>query len=135
MNALKIQRAIREQLIQHARQDAPLEACGYLAEKAGLVTAIFRLTNADASPEHFSFDPAEQFAAVRQMRAAGLRMRAVYHSHPATPARPSTEDLRLANDPDLSYVIISLAQSEPDVKSFIIRHGQITVEPLEIEEN
>lgn len=135
MNALKIQRAIREQLIQHARQDAPLEACGYLAEKAGLVTAIFRLTNADASPEHFSFDPAEQFAAVRQMRAAGLRMRAVYHSHPATPARPSAEDLRLANDPDLSYVIVSLAQSEPDVKSFIIRPGQITVEPLEIEEN
>lgn len=135
MSVLKIQRAIREQLIQHARQDAPIEACGYLAEKEGLVTAIFPLTNADTSPEHFSFDPAEQFAAVRQMRAAGLRMRAVYHSHPATPARPSAEDLRLANDPNLSYVIVSLAQSEPDVKSFVIRNGQISVEPLEIGEN
>jgi [CysO sulfur-carrier protein]-S-L-cysteine hydrolase len=135
MHALRIQRVIREQLTQHARQDAPIEACGYLAEKEGLVTAIFRMTNQDASPEHFSFDPAEQFAAVRQMRAAGLRMRAVYHSHPATPARPSAEDIRLANDPNLSYVIVSLAQDEPDVQSFIIRNAQVSVEPLEIEEH
>jgi proteasome lid subunit RPN8/RPN11 len=122
-----------EQLIQHALDEAPLEACGYLAEKDGIVTAVFRLRNVDASAEHFSFDPAEQFSALRQMRSAGIRMRAVYHSHPASPARPSAEDIRLAHDPSLSYVIVSLVQAEPDVKVFTIRSGEVTAEPLEIE--
>ncbi len=122
-------------MIQHARRQTPVEACGYLAEKEGVVTALFCLRNADASPEHFSFEPAEQFATLRQMRSAGVRMRAVYHSHPATAARPSVEDVRLANDPTLSYVIVSLAASEPDVKSFLIREGRVSLEPLVIEEN
>jgi proteasome lid subunit RPN8/RPN11 len=131
---LKIRRAVIEQLIEHARGDAPLEACGYLAERDGVAIALFRLRNVDASAEHFAFDPAEQFSVLRQMRSAGLRMRAVYHSHPASPARPSAEDIRLANDPGLYYVIVSLAQIEPDVKAFAIRGGEVSAEPLEIVE-
>ena len=132
---MNIKKSIVEQLIQHARADVPLEACGYLAEAGAVVTALFRMKNADASPEHFSFESAEQFAAVRQMRTAGVRLRAVYHSHPASPARPSPEDIRLANDPALSYVIVSLAGGQPEVKSFRIRDGQVAVEPLSIIED
>jgi proteasome lid subunit RPN8/RPN11 len=132
---VKIHRSIIKQMIQHAQADAPIEACGYLAGKDDIITAVFRLKNVDNSPEHFSFEPAEQFAAVRQMRAAGLRLRAVYHSHPATPAHPSQEDIRLANDPSLSYVIVSLVGAQPDVKSFRIRDGQAAVESLDIIED
>ena len=131
---LRIQRTILNQMILHARRQAPIEACGHLGEKDGVVTALFSLRNVDASPEHFSFEPAEQFATARQMRSAGVRMRAVYHSHPATAARPSAEDVRLANDPALSYVIVSLAAPEPDVKSFVIQDNQVSPEPLVIEE-
>jgi len=131
---VRIGQTVIDQLIAHARGDAPLEACGYLAARDGVVVALFRLRNVDASAEHFSFDPAEQFSALRQMRAAGLRMRAVYHSHPASPARPSAEDIRLAYDPALYYVIVSLAQAEPDVKAFAIRGGEVLAEPLEIVE-
>ncbi len=131
---MRIGQTVIDQLIAHARGDAPLEACGYLAARDGVVVALFRLRNVDASAEHFSFDPAEQFSALRQMRAAGLRMRAVYHSHPASPARPSAEDIRLAYDPALYYVIVSLAQAEPDVKAFAIRGGEVLAEPLEIVE-
>ena len=129
---MNIQRTVIEDLIRHARSQAPIEACGYLAQKDETVTAAFPMRNADASPEHFSFDPAEQFTVVRRMRTAGLRLRAVYHSHPATPARPSAEDIRLANDPAISYVIVSLAGPRPDVKSFQIRNGQAAPEPLTI---
>jgi proteasome lid subunit RPN8/RPN11 len=120
------------EVITHARQDAPIEACGYLAEKDGEAGRVFRLTNVDASPEHFSLDPKEQFAAVRQMRAEGYRLRAVYHSHPASPARPSQEDIRLAFDPSLSYVIVSLAGAQPDVRSFTIRNGVVTPEEIDV---
>ncbi len=129
---MKIRQSIIDHLVQHAQADAPVEACGYLAEADEVVTAIYRLKNVDNSPEHFSFSPAEQFAAVRQMRTAGQRLRAVYHSHPATPARPSQEDILLANDPALIYVIVSLAGHKPDVKSFRIRDGQVTAELLTI---
>jgi proteasome lid subunit RPN8/RPN11 len=132
---VNIKHSVIQQLIQHAQCEAPIEACGYLAEKEGVVTAAFRMKNVDASPEHFSFEPAEQFAAVRQMRSGGMRLRAVYHSHPATPARPSQEDIRLANDPSLSYVIVSLAGTQPDVKSFQIRDSQVVLEALNILED
>lgn len=132
---MNIKASVINELISHARAEAPVEACGYLAGSDDLVTTAFRLRNVDASPEHFSFEPAEQFAVVRRMRAEGVRLKAVYHSHPATPARLSQEDIRLANDPSLSYVIVSLAGAVPDVKSFRIRDGHFEPETLHITED
>ena len=129
---LKIKQEIIDRIAEHGRQEAPLEACGYLAEKDGLVCRHFELTNIDRSPIHYSMDPAEQFATVRDCRAQGLAIKAVYHSHPETPARPSAEDIKLAYDPSLSYVIVSLAEPVPTIKSFIIKNGAVQQEPLEI---
>ena len=132
---LKIKQEIVDKLIAQGRTEAPLEACGYLAEKDGVVCQHFELTNIDKSPVHFSMDPAEQFAALNECRNLGLKIRAVYHSHPETPARPSDEDIRLAYDPSLSYVIVSLAETPPSIKSFIIQKGVVAPEPLEIVKN
>lgn len=116
--SLTVSRAALAEMIAHARADLPNEACGYLGEKGGVVGRVIRLTNADASPEHYSLLPAEQFAAVQALRSEGFVLRAVYHSHPESPARMSAEDLRLAADPGLSYVIVSLEAAEPVIKSF-----------------
>jgi len=129
---LKITKEVIDKIIAHGRKESPLEACGYLAEKNGQVCTHFELTNVDRSPVHFSMDPAEQFAAMRKCRDLDLKIRAVYHSHPETPARPSPEDIKLAYDPSLSYVIVSLADSEPNVNSFIIKEGVVMQEPIEI---
>ena len=130
--SLEITREAWETIVAHARQDIPLEACGYLAGGSdGRVDSVYPLTNADASPEHFSFDPAEQFEALRKVRGEGRKLHAVYHSHPLTPARPSAEDLRLAFDPTLSYIIVSLAGPEPVLRSFQIREGEAEEEPVE----
>ena len=130
---LRIVQRVIEDVVAHALRDAPLEACGYLAERDGVVAEAIPLRNVDVSHEHFSLDPAEQFDAVRRMRSEGLKLKGVYHSHPATPARPSPEDLRLANDPDLSYVIISLAGNGPVLKSFRVRSGRASEEEITIE--
>ena len=90
------------------------------------------MTNIDHSPEHFSFDPAEQFKVLREARKEGLEIIANYHSHPATPARPSVEDIRLAFDPQISYVIVSLSSDIPVVKSFLIRNGVVEKEEIQI---
>lgn len=129
---MKLASAARDEIIAHARQHAPIEACGYLAERDGVLSRVFRLTNSDASPEHYTLVPAEQFAAVREMRKSGYELRAVYHSHPASEARMSREDIRLAFDCGLSYVIVSLAGKEPDVRSFTIHDGTAEPETIEI---
>ena len=129
---LKLARGILDEIVAQARREAPVEACGYLGEKDGVAVSALPLRNVDASPEHFTLDPAEQFAAVRKLRSEALQLRAVYHSHPASPARPSAEDLRLAHDPSLSYVIVSLLGETPAVKSFRIQNGTATGEEVEV---
>ena len=129
---LSIRRSVLEAMIVHARRDMPNEACGYLAQLDGIIVEAIALRNADASPEHFSFVPQEQFDTVRSLRGRGLRATGVYHSHPSTPARPSPEDIRLAGDPGVSYVIVSLAPPQPEVKSFRIAGGIVTEEEITI---
>jgi proteasome lid subunit RPN8/RPN11 len=129
---LKITQQVLSGMVAHSREAAPYEACGYLAERNGLAEKMFRLTNVDQAPDHFSMDPAEQFSAIREMRDQGLKLRAVYHSHPETPARPSAEDIRHAVDPHISYLILSLLACKRPVRSFRIQQGILKEETIVI---
>jgi len=128
---VNIKKQVIEAIVAHAKKEVPVEACGYLAGKNGVITRHYELTNVDHSPEHFSFDPAEQFNVVKQARNENLEIMANYHSHPASPARPSQEDIRLAYDPGISYFIVSLA-GDPEIKSFKIKNGVVTQQKIEI---
>jgi proteasome lid subunit RPN8/RPN11 len=124
-------------MVAHARAGLPHEACGLFAGEAGedgvkTVKAVYCLENTDKSAEHFSLSPEEQFKAVKDIRAKGLVLLGNFHSHPETPARPSAEDIRLAFDPSLSYIIISLKDEEPVLKSFIISGGVAAEEPVKV---
>lgn len=112
------------QIIERARLDAPIEACGYLLGRDDTVLENYQMTNVDNSSEHFMLDPREQFAALRYARANNLKIMANWHSHPASPARPSAEDLRLANDPNIRYAILSLFEGV-HLNSFRIINGTI----------
>ena len=82
---------------------------------------MYLLTNIDHSNEHFSLDPKEQLAAVKDMRANGLAPLGNWHSHPESPSRPSDEDKRLAYDSKASYLILSLMdRANPVLNSFKI---------------
>jgi [CysO sulfur-carrier protein]-S-L-cysteine hydrolase len=129
---LLMSKNIVEDLFDQALKGLPEEICGYLAGTGREIIKVYRMTNIDQSHEHFSFDPAEQFQVLRAVRKEGLEILANYHSHPETPARPSVEDIRLAYDPEISYVIVSLAAAEPDVKSFRIRNGEVEKEEIQV---
>lgn len=121
---MNIGKEIIDELIEQAQNDAPLETCGYLLGRDGVVVENYRMTNIDHSSEHFSFDPKEQFAALRYARANQLQILANWHSHPASPSRPSQEDLRLANDPTIRYAILSLHEGI-HLNSFKITNGEV----------
>jgi len=130
--AVKILERVIRQLVLEAKKESPVEACGYLAAKNGVITYAYALTNIDASSEHFSFDPKEQFAALRNIRLRGLEICAAYHSHPASPAWPSLEDIKLAHDPGMLYVIISLVENKEDVRAFKIINQKAQAVSLEV---
>lgn len=129
--SITIREDVINSIIYHAEVEKPVEACGYLAGSGEIVTRNIAMTNADGSSEHFSLVPEEQFKAIRQLRKEGLKVMAIYHSHPQSPARMSQEDIRLAYDPDISYVIVSL-ENGAVVKSFRITGGNPVEEDIEI---
>ena len=133
MSELQIPNDIFEQMIQQAKAKAPIEACGMLAGRDGQVERLYKMTNADKSSTHFMMVPEEQFKVVKDIRSAGLEMLAIYHSHPASPARPSTEDISFALTPGVIYVIVSLQNTEPAIKGFLIEDNNITEVPVGIE--
>ena len=125
-------------MLDEALRQRPREACGLVAgentEDGAVIRRVYCLRNCDESAEHFSLDPAEQLAAVKDMRSRGLVPLGNWHSHPETPSRPSAEDIRLAYDSRAIYLILSLAQDEPILRAFHIEEGRARMEVLRVEE-
>jgi proteasome lid subunit RPN8/RPN11 len=136
MLKLEIPDYIFSDMLEQARAEAPIEACGILAGGDGRVEKLYKMTNAERRRDHFMMSPAEQFAAVKDIRSVSLEMLAIYHSHPETRARPSAEDVRLALMPGMIYVIVSLMDNNgPVVKGFRIEDGSINEVPVKIVED
>lgn len=126
-----------ERILEHAKSVVPEEACGLIAgtieEGNKIIRKVYILTNIDHSNEHFTLDPKEQLAAVKDMRANGFAPLGNWHSHPESPSRPSEEDKRLAYDSKASYMILSLMDADnPVLNSFHIEGDVSTKEELVI---
>lgn len=135
---IKMSKSDYEKILKHAKAELPNEACGLIGGVVDgedkIIKKVYLLTNVDSSNEHFSLDPKEQLAAVKDMRAEGLVPLGNWHSHPESPSRPSDEDKRLAYDSKASYMILSLMNAdEPVLKSFMIQGDNARVEELIIE--
>ncbi|OGF44424.1 MAG: hypothetical protein A2452_06060 [Candidatus Firestonebacteria bacterium RIFOXYC2_FULL_39_67] len=131
---MKIRKRDIEEIFAQGEIEAPIEACGYLGGKNGVIKKIFPMRNVDESKDHFSLDPAEQFKVMREARIEGFDILGVYHTHPNSPARPSEEDIKLAYDADKIYVIASLEGGKREAKVFKILEGAVKEEFLEIEQ-
>ncbi|MHC4213431.1 MAG: M67 family metallopeptidase [Planctomycetota bacterium] len=129
---MEIPQSIFDRMVAQARREIPIESCGILAGHNGRIEKMYEMSNADNSSTHFTLKPHEQFAVVKDIRSAGLRMVGIYHSHPATPARLSEEDIRLAITPNVVYLVLSLMGEEPCLKCFNVASGDVIEVPIEI---
>ena len=136
---IKLKKSDYDIIVEHAKKEAPIEACGLIAGELDgedrIIKKVYILTNTDHAEEHFTLDPKEQLAAVKDMRAEGLIPLGNWHSHPVSPSRPSDEDKRLAFDSSASYLILSLMDDEPVLNSFHIEGDTATKEELVIVED
>ena len=122
---MRISRELYEQMIAHAREEAPNECCGMIAARDGEAVALYRATNAAASPLRYEIDGAEQYRIQMEIYDADLELGAIYHSHTRTAPYPSQTDINLAFYPESLYVIVGLAGEEPDVRAYEIRDGRV----------
>ncbi len=119
-------------VIRHAKCSFPKEACGILAGKEGKVFRLYRMTNTEEEEGRYSFSVSEQFDVQRRIRSDGLEMVGIYHSHTCTPAYPSSRDIKLAAHPGCSYLIVSIADGRPRVRSFRIEAGLVREEDIDV---
>lgn len=135
---LQLKKSDYDKILSHAVQGLPNEACGLIAgvveNDIKKIEEVYLLTNIDNSNEHFSMDPKEQLAAVKDMRAKGLTLLGNWHSHPESPSRPSEEDKRLAHDSTVDYLILSLQDREnPVLNAFLVQnHTEVTKEEIQV---
>jgi [CysO sulfur-carrier protein]-S-L-cysteine hydrolase len=81
--------ATRRALAEHARDEAPNEACGLVVLKDGVAVDYVRGRNVAASPYRFELEvPPETWF----LEDEGFEL-AVFHSHLSSPPRPSRTDV------------------------------------------
>jgi [CysO sulfur-carrier protein]-S-L-cysteine hydrolase len=129
-----------EQIVAHAREEAPNECCGVVAVAVAQVgddraraMAVRRTHNVHASPKRFEIDGRDVLAAMREFEAEGWEIGAIYHSHTHTEPFPSQTDVNFAvNWPGVEWIIVGLADSaQADVRSYLIEEGVIREVALE----
>ena len=129
---MRISRELYDQIVAHARSEAPNECCGMVASRDGEAVKVYRARNAAASPLRYEIDGAEQYRIQMQIEDAGFDLGAIYHSHTRTEPFPSQTDINLAFYPDALYLIVGLAAEDPEMRAFTIRDGQVQDAELEV---
>jgi proteasome lid subunit RPN8/RPN11 len=130
---MRVAKDLYEEMIAHAREDAPNECCGMVASRDDAAVTVYRAANAAHSPLRYEIDGAEQYRIQMEIDWAGLDLGAIYHSHTRSEPYPSQTDINLAFYPDALYIIIGLADGAPEVRAFRIRDGAVTEAELVVE--
>lgn len=129
---MQVPRNLYDEIVAHARAEAPNECCGMVATREAEAVKVFAATNAAASPLRYEIDGAEQYRIQMAIEDAGLDLGAIYHSHTRSEPVPSQTDINLAFYPDALYIIVGLTSEEPDVRAFAIRDGEVAKAELVI---
>jgi proteasome lid subunit RPN8/RPN11 len=129
---MRVPKAMYEEMLDHARAEAPNECCGLIGGRDGDLTTLYRAENSEGSPLRYNLDPQDQFRIMRQMEESGEELAAIYHSHTHSPAYPSQTDVNLAFYPDALYLIVSLADGGEPLRGFRIERETGKIEEAEL---
>ncbi|MGP0110187.1 MAG: Mov34/MPN/PAD-1 family protein [Acidimicrobiales bacterium] len=131
---LSLPRSVHDQMVAYCLVGLPDEACGLLGGNPGTGEAVtcYPTRNLAASAKLYTVDPKEHLRADRDAEAGGNSIIGVFHSHTHTEAYPSPTDVDQAPDPGWHYVLVSLRDTQPVVRSYRIVDGLIAEEPVRL---
>jgi [CysO sulfur-carrier protein]-S-L-cysteine hydrolase len=131
---MRIARAMLDQIVAQARDEAPNECCGVVGSRDGGAVTLYKARNAAASPLRYELDPKELFRINEAIEYAGEEVGIIYHSHTRTAPLPSQTDINLAMYPEAIYLIVGLEGDEVELRSWRIADGEVSEVSLEVEE-
>src|ERR1700753_3619264 len=109
--AMRIERAMYDEIVAHAQADAPDECCGIVSIDGDRAARVYRTTNPEGSPLGFVIDPLELYRVHGDIEDAGLELGAIYHSHTRSEPYPSQTDINFAKGwPGVLWIIVGLAE-------------------------
>jgi [CysO sulfur-carrier protein]-S-L-cysteine hydrolase len=118
------------QMLGHAYDEVPLEACGLLVGIGDRCTRFVPTDNVAKSAIVYTVDPKQHLRAEIAAEDAGEAVIGVMHSHTHTDAYPSATDIAAAPDPSWHYVIVSLRDDAPMLRSWLIDGSKFTEEQV-----
>lgn len=121
---------VYQRMINHCKEERPLEACGLLVGEAGHVTAGYATDNQHRSPVIYKVDDLQLLEVDREIRSGRQEIIAIYHSHVLTDPIPSRTDIDQATWPEAFYIIVSLKDRRPRVRAWRIVDRQVTEHPI-----
>jgi len=129
---LRLPAGVHAEIVGHCLGGLPDEACGLLGgdPATASVTTCYPTRNLAASAKLYTVDPAEHLRADRDAEAKGAEILGVFHSHTHTDAYPSSTDVAQAPDPNWHYVLVSLRDILPVLRSYRIVGGRVEEEPV-----
>lgn len=135
MPRLELSATARRDIVGHMYAGLPDEACGLLIGDpvTGSASRFYPTRNVAASAKLYSISPMEFLDADDAAAEAGLAIVGVVHSHTHTDAFPSPTDITQAPDPSWHYVIVSLRDTEPMLRSYRIEDRSVTEESVTVE--
>jgi len=130
---LYIPELLYRKMINHCREERPLEACGLLTGVGEQVLAAYATDNEHRSPVLYKVDDRQLLQVVEEAHGRKQDIVAIYHSHIRTAPIPSQTDIKQATWPEAFYVIVSLAHRIPQVRAWRIIDQQVTEHPVVIQ--
>jgi proteasome lid subunit RPN8/RPN11 len=133
---MRIARELYEQMVAHARAEAPNECCGLVGTDGERLVSVHAAKNKHASPLRFEIDEPDQIRIWREIDDAGHDVGAIYHSHTRTAPEPSQTDINgAARWPGALWLIVGLGadDGEPDVRAWAIADGRVSPVELTVE--
>ncbi len=133
---LRVARHVYLEMLGHCLDGLPEEACGLLGGRGEteLASVCYPTRNVAASARVYTVDPLQHLKADRDAESRELEIMGVFHSHTHTEAYPSPTDVDQAPDPGWHYVVVSLKDPVPVVRSFRIVEGAVAEEPVLLHE-
>lgn len=123
---LYIPEALYQRMLNHCKEERPLEACGLFTGEGNQVLSAYATDNAHRSTVIYKVEERQLLQAYRESADKKQEIIAIYHSHVETEPVPSRTDIEQATWPEAFYVIVSLAHSPPRVRAWRIVDKQVT---------
>jgi [CysO sulfur-carrier protein]-S-L-cysteine hydrolase len=126
----EMKKTVYEEMIAYCKQVLPYEACGLLSGVKEEGGTLWKLNNESLNLNRFYMSKEAIKHAVMKMNENGEKITGIFHSHPTSPAFPSSHDIKNNPYDHIAYFIVSFYKGKAEVGCFKMDNKKVI--PLKI---